>query len=50
MVIKKEPTKSKRKHADELKVHEKTGRTAIKQHLNSDVTTLVFAIWDVLGN
>ena len=36
MVIKKDPTKSIRKHTNVLKVHEKTVRTAIKQDLSSD--------------
>ena len=36
-VIKKDPTASIRKHADELKVLEKTARTAIKQDLSLDL-------------
>ena len=38
--IKKEPTKSIRKHANELKVHEKTVRIAIKQVLSLDLNPL----------
>ena len=34
--IKKDPTTSRRKHTNELKVHEKTARTAIKQDLTPD--------------
>ena len=37
-----------RKHAIELKVHEKTVRTAIKQDLSPDLNPLDYAIWDVL--
>ena len=47
--IKKDPTTSIRKHANELKVHEKTVRTAIRQDLNPDLN-LDCAIWDVLEN
>ena len=42
MVIKKDPTTSIRKHANEFKVHEKSGRTAIKP--------LDYTIWGVLEN
>ena len=42
--MKIEPTKLIRKHANELKVHEKTVKTAIKQGLNP----LGYAIWGVL--
>ena len=41
MAIKKDPTTSIRKHANELKVHEKTVRTAIKQDLNPDHNPLI---------
>ena len=37
MVIKKDPTMSIRKHANEMKVHKKTVRIAIKQDLSSDL-------------
>ena len=47
--IKKDPTTSIRKLANELKVHEKTVRTAIRQDLNPDLN-LDCAIWDVLEN
>ena len=43
-VIKKDPTTSIRKHANELKVHEKTVRTAIKQDLSPDHNPLDYAI------
>ena len=47
-VIKKDPTTSIRKHANELKVHEKTVRTAIKQDLNPDVNSFGYALWGVI--
>ena len=37
MAIKKDPTMSIRKHTNELKVHQKTVRTAIKQDLSPDL-------------
>ena len=37
MAIKKDPTTSIRKHANELKVHEKTVKTAIEQDLSTDL-------------
>ena len=37
-VIKKDPTTLIRKHADELKIYEKTLRTAIKQDLTPLIT------------
>ena len=40
IAIKKDPTTSIRKHSNELKVHEKTVRTAIKQDLSSDLNPL----------
>ena len=48
--IKKEPTTSIRKHTKELKVHEKTVRTAIKQDLSPVFNPLDYSIWDVLEN
>ena len=41
---------SVRKHANELKVHEKTLRTAIKQDLSPDRNPLDYAIWSILEN
>ena len=38
--IKKDPTTSLRKHANELEVDEKTVRTAIKQDLSQDLNLL----------
>ena len=49
-MIKKDLIKPIRKHANELKVHEKTVRTAIKQDLSPDHNTLVNAILSVLEN
>ena len=49
-MIKKGPTTSIRKHANEFEIHEKTVRTAITQDLNPDLNTIDFAIWDVLEN
>ena len=48
--IKKDPTMSKRKHANELKVHGKIVRTAIKQDWSPDLNLLDYAIWGVLEN
>ena len=45
MVIKKEPITSIRKHANELKVHQKTVKTAIKQDLSPDPNPLDYAMW-----
>ena len=39
-----------RKHINELKVHEKTVRTAIKQDLSPDHNPLDYATWGVLEN
>ena len=39
--IKKDPTLSIRKDGNELKVHEKTGKTAIKQDLRSHLHPLI---------
>ena len=48
--IKKDPTTSIRKHTNELKVHKKTVKTAIKQDLSLDLNPLDYAIWDILEN
>ena len=45
--IKKDTTTSIRKHANELKVHEKTAMAAVKQGLGPDLTPLYYAIWRV---
>ena len=50
MVIKKDPTMSIRKHANILKVYEKTINPAIKQDLSPDLNSLDYAIWGVLEN
>ena len=49
-MIKKDTTTSTGKHANELKIHEKTMRTAIKQDLSPDLNSLDYAIWGVLEN
>ena len=49
-VIKKDPTTSIRMFADELKVHEKTVKTAIKQRLSPDFNPLDYTIWGILDN
>ena len=49
-IFKKNPTTSIRKHANELKVHKKTVRTAIKQDLSPDLNPLDYAIWGILEN
>ena len=49
-MIKKDPITSIRKHANKLKVHEKTVRTAIKQDLSPDLNPLDYVIWGVLKN
>ena len=46
----KDPTTSRKKHANELKVHEKTVETAIKQDLYPNLNPLDYALWDVLEN
>ena len=43
-------TTSIRKQANELKVHEKTVRTVIKQDLSPDLNPLDYALWGVLEN
>ena len=48
MAIKKDPTRSVRKHVNELKVNEKTVRTVIKEDLRPDVNPLDYAIRAVL--
>ena len=48
--IMKGTTTSIRKHANELKVNEKTVRRAIKQYLSPDHNPLDFAIWSFLEN
>ena len=50
MSIKKDLTTSIRKHANELKVHEKTVRTAITQDLSLNLNPLDYAIWSVFEN
>ena len=45
-MIKKDPTTSIRKHANELKVHKET----LKQDLSPDHCPLDYAIWGVLEN
>ena len=49
-MIKKDPTTSLSKHANELKVHEKTVRTEIKQDLNPELDPFDYAIQAVLEN
>ena len=39
-----------RKHANKLKVHQKTERTAIKQDLSPDLKPFDYTIWGVLEN
>ena len=46
--IMKNPITPIRKHANELKDHEKTVRTAIKQNLSLDLYPLDYAIWGIL--
>ena len=49
-VIKKDHTMLIIKHANELKVHEKTVRTAVKQDLNPGLNPLDYVIQDFLEN
>ena len=49
-MIKKDPTTSKRKHTNELKIHKKTLRIAIKQDLSTYINPLDYTIWGVLEN
>ena len=48
--IKKAPPKSKRKHAKELNVYEKTVRTVITQDTSRGLDSLDYATWGVLEN
>ena len=48
--IKKNPITAKRKHTNELKVHKKTVRTAIKQDSSRDLNPFDYAIWGILEN
>ena len=48
--VKKDSTTSIRKHTNELKVHKKTVRTAIKQDSSPDLNPLDYAVWNVLEN
>ena len=41
----KDPTMSIRKHANELKVHKKIGKTAIKQDLIPDLNPLLITLY-----
>ena len=50
MAIKKDSITSIRKQANELKVHEKTVMTAVKQDLRPDLDPLDYVIWEVLEN
>ena len=50
MVSEKDPKRLIRKYANELKVHEKTVRTAIKKELSPDLNPLDYVIWCVLEN
>ena len=47
MAIKKDPSTSIRKHADKLKVREKTVKTVIKQDLSPDHNPLDYAMWGI---
>ena len=49
MAIKKDPIISIKKHVNELKVYDKTVRTAMKQDLSPDLDPL-YTIWGVLEN
>ena len=49
-MIKREPTTSIRKQANDFKVHEKTVRTAIKPDLSPDFNPLDYAPWGILEN
>ena len=48
--VNEDPTMSIRKYANELKVHEKTVRTTIKQDLSPDRNPLDYAIWGISEN
>ena len=49
-MIKKDSTTSIRKHANELRVHEKIVKPAIKYDLIPDIKPLDYTIWGVLKN
>ena len=49
-MIKKESKMSIRKHANKLKFHEKSVRTAIKENLSPDLNPLDYTISGVLEN
>ena len=46
----KDTTTSIRKYTNELKFHEKTVRTAIKQDLSPDLNSPDYALWGILEN
>ena len=50
MAIKKSPTTSIRKYANELKIYERIMRTANKQALSPYLNPLDNAIWGILEN
>ena len=50
MVIKMDPTKSIKKHTNELKIHQKTVWTAIKLDLSPDLNPLDYILWGILEN
>ena len=49
-MIKKDPTKSIRKHANKLEVHQKTVRTESKEDLNLHQPPALIKLWGVLEN
>ena len=49
-MIKKDPTTSIRKHANELRVHDKTVKTIIKRDLSPNINSVDYAIWSILKN
>ena len=49
-MIKKDPTMSIRKRINELKVHKKTVRMAIKQDLSPDFNALYYTRWGISEN
>ena len=48
--IPKDPITPIRKHTNELKVHEKSVRTAIKQDLSTELNPLDYVLWGILEN
>ena len=48
--IKKDPIMSIRKHANKLKVHEKTVKRPFRQDLSSDLNLLDYTMWSILEN